>query len=183
MKTIEQIYAERLDGKGHIYQNDILGLFPVIREWGAKVSHITEFGVRTGNSTCAFLAGLIDRGGGIYRGYDISPYALEGDWPKEIPGVDFKYIEADTAKLPEIEPTELLFIDSCHTRDHVLAEFMHHTKVSKYILMHDTADAWTAIGGGGPLQARGVFLATHPEWKLILDLQYSNGLSVLERQL
>jgi hypothetical protein len=181
-KTIAGIYTERLAAQGYVFQNDIIDLMPVLREYASRVRHITEFGVRTGNSTCALLMGLMDGGGGDYIGYDICDTILELAWPKEVPGVNCRYITADTGSLPFIVETELLFVDSCHDHDHVTAELRHAPSVSRYILMHDTAQDWIKVGGRGPIGARNDFLAAHGDkWRMTLDLQYSNGLTVLER--
>ena len=182
MKTAEQIYLERCQGVGDTHHLDINELLPTNREYGAKVKHITEFGVRSGNSTIAWLLGLQDGGGGVYRGYDIEPIRFEPEWPREFAGVEWKYIQGNTAWLTDIEPTELLFIDSCHNYEHVMAEFRFAPRVSKYIVMHDTSEEWINIGGIGPNYARRDFLAAHgDQWKMILNLQNCNGLTVLER--
>jgi cephalosporin hydroxylase len=52
--------------------------------------------------------------------------------------VDYSFHERDVLQL-EIEPTELLFIDTLHTYNQLISELkIHSNKVSKYIVLHDT---------------------------------------------
>jgi hypothetical protein len=52
--------------------------------------------------------------------------------------IDYSFQERDVLQL-EIEPTELLFIDTLHTYNQLIKELeIHSNKVSKYIVLHDT---------------------------------------------
>jgi hypothetical protein len=52
--------------------------------------------------------------------------------------INYSFQEKDVLQL-EIEPTELLFIDTLHTYNQLIKELeIHSNKVSKYIVLHDT---------------------------------------------
>lgn len=113
---------------------------PILRKYADRCDHVTEMGVRGIVSTYAFLMSKcrhlvsIDivnpsvHGSNIEEVYSIS---------KDI-GKDFKFIQADTLKI-EIEPTDLLFIDTLHSYDQLKQELLlHANKARKFIIMHDT---------------------------------------------
>src|SRR4029078_1132257 len=57
-------------------------------------------------------------------------------------GIAFKFICANDMDI-DIEPTELLFIDSLHTYCHLSYELEKFSpQVSKYIALHDTSSPW-----------------------------------------
>jgi hypothetical protein len=88
----------------------------------------------------------------------------------------FETIQYDSAKV-DIEPTDLLFIDSKHTNKHLRAELSRHKdKVRKYIIFHDT----TLFGGEimppiRDLLAEGVF-------EEVETFKTSPGLMVVKRK-
>lgn len=171
--TIAELYAERC--KKPERDADIWEHLPTLRLYAERVRHITEFGVRTGNSTTGFLMGL-SRFGGEMHSYEIESQRYS---PPEIPKVTWTWTQANTANLDTIAPTELLFIDSNHAHEHVLKELRFAPLVSQYILFHDTAKTWE--GGDSVWRARDVFLAANPDWILANEWHNCNGLSVLER--
>ena len=102
------------------------------------VKTITELGTFQGCSTSAWLKlrpkKLIT--------IDIKPY-LDKDIfeiaAKEI-GVHFEYIIADDMTI-NIEPCDLLFIDTSHTEEHTYQELKRHgNKALKYIAFHDVVE-------------------------------------------
>jgi hypothetical protein len=163
--------------------SDIQSHLPALRALAARCSHVTEFGVRKGNSTIAFLAGLADRGGGVLLSYDIAAARFE---PPELPpGVEWKFTRADTSQLREIDTTDLLFIDTLHTADQVRAELRHAPRVLDRIVLHDTV----LFAGQGERDSLGIapaifeFLAAHPsEWCVESHSSNSCGLLVLARR-
>lgn len=166
--------------------SDISEHLPMIAELAAQCSHVTEFGVRGGLSTTAILYGLSLRGSGTLKSYDIEHHHAE---IPELPrGVAWQFEKADTAKLSEIEPTDMLMLDSLHTAEHVAAELWHAVNVSRYIVFHDTTTfAGAGQGDGG---AMGIcpaifnFLASaegYREWLVFRHNPNNNGLLVLKR--
>jgi hypothetical protein len=123
-------------------------LHSTLLEYGSKCEHITEFGVRWVESTFSFILakpkrlisvdldhpsiytdkGIVDGGKNLEEAYECA----------EECGVDFTFELGDSLKI-NIEPTDLLFIDTQHSFLHLKHElYLHHSKVKKYIIMHDT---------------------------------------------
>lgn len=115
--------------------SDINEHLQVLNELAAECEHVTEMGVRDVVSTWAFLAAQPKK----LVCYDICKsenieVALSA---AKAVGVDMEFMEADVLKI-EIEPTELLFIDTLHTYTQLKQELeLHAKKVSKYIAFHD----------------------------------------------
>jgi len=100
----------------------------------------------------------------------------------------------------EMEPVDMIFIDSLHTYCHLTYELETFSpKVAKFIAMHDTSEPWgdaeddTYHGDYSEYPAwidrtkKGLwpavedFLARHPEWKLKSRVFNRHGFTVLER--
>jgi hypothetical protein len=149
--------------------------FETYQRYAAMVDSVVEFGVYTGLSTCAWIMGQPK----TVRSYDITSKYLSvldqlSAGAKEL-GVDFEFNIADSLKI-EIEPTDLLFIDTVHTRDHCLAELERHgDKTKKYIVLHDPSD-WPGV-----FEAVICYLKNHREWHIIEHCNKNSGLVVLER--
>lgn len=144
--------------------------------FGKEVNHITEMGVRTGVSTRAWLNLAVNYDKTLIS-YDIyldTNVAELFNKAKKL-GKKVTYNIANTLNV-EIEPTDLLFIDTQHTYDQLIQELtLHGNKVSKYIIMHDTttfADLNIAIKE---------FLANNSHWQTKIVYTHNNGLTVLER--
>ena len=107
------------------------------------VRHITEFGVRDALSTAALVSALPAR----QVSYDVDlgekVRALHARAQAACAGaalVDFRLVEADVLAAAPIEETDLLFIDTLHTGEHLLAELRRHAhRVARFIVLHDTA--------------------------------------------
>lgn len=185
MLNIDGLFWDRVRGESGAGHADILEHMPLLRLLASQCEHVTEFGVRTGNSTIAFLAGL-ERRGGVLESYDIGPplFVL----PREIPPVWWAFHQADTSRLEAIAPTDLLFVDTLHTYEQVRAELVHADKVRKYLVFHDTVLNGEHGEGGQPgiLRAIGEFLESQQpagRWRVLCHMRNSNGLMVLERTL
>lgn len=190
--TIEQLYNRECntitDINEHLY---------VLKTASEQFKHITEFGVRTGASTTAFLAGKPTK----LISYDISKHSnvnILEDMAKE-ENIDFTFQTGDTRKIT-IEPTEVLFIDTLHTYEQLKIElYLHHDKVSKHIIMHDTNTfGWKDMedvykipydNPNIPITTNTVglqaaiteFLQDHPQWYKKHELTNNNGLVILGR--
>lgn len=182
----EEIYADRVAMSFAVAEDlanrrsDICEHMPTLRMYASHCSHVTEFGSRNGCSTSALLCGLLDRGDGVLRSYDIAQTGLS--WPLAHEGVKWEFIQANTFDLPAIEETDLLFVDSCHDYAHIKKELTHESKVRSWIIMHDTAKAWVPHGGEGPRRARDEFLSENPQWEMHYEAENCNGLSILVRK-
>jgi len=103
---------------------------------GRECSHITEMGVRWVSSTWPLVYSNPKK----IISYDIvtNPNIIEVINLCNEYSVDYSFQEKDVLQL-EIEPTELLFIDTLHTYNQLIKELeIHSNKVSKYIVLHDT---------------------------------------------
>jgi hypothetical protein len=143
---------------------------------------ITEMGVRTGVSTRAFLyspARLISYdiqlNENVARLFELARQA----------GRDVRYVQADVLKI-EIEPTDLLFIDTLHTYGQLSQELrLHAQQARRYIAFHDT-HTFGLVGEDGRdrrglLSAVIEFVMRNPEWRFHTYRTNNNGLTILER--
>jgi hypothetical protein len=194
------------------YPSDINEHFPALIEYGSQCDHITEMGVRWITSTWAFLgcapkklvsydmqdpsfwdtnnpAEQLDI---IARGYNKlqDVYDVANEF-----GLDFRFIQANVLNI-EIEETDLLFIDTCHTYKHLKEELkLHAHKVKKYIIFHDTTTYayidetnYDSLGGvfapdgGGIWKAIEEFLQNNPHWELEKRYMNNNGLTIIKNK-
>ena len=162
--------------------SDIYMHLDVLKEYANKCDTVTEFGVRDGMSTRAFLCSNYKR----LRSYDLylDNRVIELFQHAKSQGRDCSYEKADTRTLT-IDETDLLFIDTDHNYDQLSAELSrHHSKVRKYIAFHDT---YTFGLGNRENDERGLltaileFMQRHPEWKIVYHTVENNGLTILEK--
>lgn len=188
MQTDQTIFETEYK-KALITPSDINQNLPVLYELAKQCEHVTEMGVRTGVSTRAFLntnAELIS--------YDIvlNP-EVENLFAhaKEL-GKKAQYIKADVLTI-DIEPTDLLFIDTYHVYEQLTQELkLHANKVRKYIAFHDTytfglrgenANKLSSlIDRNGLITAIIEFLIENPDWKIHFHTNKNNGMTVLKRK-
>jgi hypothetical protein len=168
--TIEQSFFERVARPSDISEH--LGTLRVLA-W--TCSHITEFGVRSGNSTVAFLAGLPL--GGRLVSYDCQPppFTATNAWT---------FHQARTDELAEIEETDLIFFDTLHTCAQLRAELRHGNRADKWLVFHDTVTFGTVGEDGGQGLTRAIleFLEENPHWRIFAECQHNNGLLILQRR-
>lgn len=169
--------------------SDINQHLPILYETAKECDHVTEMGVRHGSSTRAFLYADPKK----YIAYDlnIDPEVNKlFEYCSEL-GKDFHYIQADVLKI-EIEETDMLFIDTYHCYEQLSQELkLHSNKVRKYIAFHDThtyarrgenLDFMDFSGTKGIMYAIEEFLEENKNWKIVHDVDYNNGLMIIERQ-
>jgi hypothetical protein len=141
----------------------------------ADVKTITEFGPYQGCSTSAWIKLQPNKFTTVDRGI-----ALDVELFKQAAteaGVDFNFIIGDDLEI-EIEPCELLFIDTVHTDEHTFQELtIHASKASRYLAFHDVATPrFTTIDGINR------WWKDHSEWKLKYKDEDDCGFMILERQ-
>jgi len=113
-------------------------------------------------------------------------------------GVNCSYVGADVLQV-EIEPTDMLFIDTWHCYDQLQRELeLHGDKVNKYIAFHDTyaygnrGEGYPDMdlnhpnkdkldGSGGIRPAIDEFLEENNEWIIDYETQENNGLIVIAK--
>lgn len=159
--------------------SDITEHLCTLRLLARDCNHVTEFGVRTGNSTVAFLAGLSPTGKLV--SYDLNQPNFEA--PDDAQG-RWTFTQSNTAALPLIEETDFLFIDTLHTYDQVKQELKHGNQARKWLAFHDTVLFGThgEIGQRGINDAISEFQNANPHWKTFASCLHNNGMLVLERQ-
>lgn len=175
-QNLEEIY-NYYAGTG----SDINEHFPTLRKYASECKHITEFGTRFVVSTYALMAGLPEK----LITYDITPHSniWQADAIAKANNVIFGFMERDTTKV-QIEPTDLLLIDTLHNYSQCLTELtLHSNNVRKYIILHDT-ETYGEKGESSPYglkQAINEFLSKNPQWVQREHFTNCNGLTVLER--
>ena len=179
---------------------------PVLRRLAARCSSVVEIGLYDMVSSWGILYGLAESRASerSYVGIDIrspqeSILASAQDIAEKC-GISFKFIQADDMEI-DIEPADLLFIDSLHTYSHLSYELEKFSpKINRFIAMHDTSDPWgsrdddayTGDYSEYPSEVdtskRGLwnavtdFLAKHPEWELYERRLNGYGFTILRRK-
>jgi GT2 family glycosyltransferase len=179
LDPIEARYMELRDEPSDFNEH-----MPILRAYAERVERATEFGV--GRSSWALLHARpkklrcydhIDdsRKIGIRQMMELGRAA----------GIDVDYIIGSSLEI-DIEPTDLLFIDTMHTYGQLRQELARHApKVLRYILLHDT-ETYGVRGEDG--QTPGLegavedFLATDRCWRMRDRLKNNHGLTILERR-
>lgn len=166
--TIEERYQELCRTP-----NDINEHLPVLREYADRCDHVTEFGVRGCVSLHAFLASKAKK----VVAYDVANVAVP-DCPK------LTFINADVLTV-EIEPTDMLFIDTLHQFFQLERELWKHArKVLEYLAFHDT-EIFGEISEDGSTpglnHAIKLFVERNREWRECYRSTANNGLTILER--
>jgi len=158
-------------------KSDINEHIAMMHRYADQCEHITEFGVRTGVSTWAWIASRAK----TIRCYDIENvmHNLEHHIQSaKDTRKDFKFIPQSTIMEGfEIEPTDLLFIDTEHTYKQCSTELKKHAhKVKKYLIFHDTVNCGSEL-----MPAINEFLKDNPNWVVKEKVWENNGLMVLEK--
>lgn len=154
-------------------ESDIFMHLPTLRKYADECTHITEMGTRSCVSLYAFLISNAKKVVAI----DILNVA--------VPNVKkLQFICADDLQI-EIEPTDMLFVDTLHQYNHFKQELkLHSGKVSKYIAAHDTKIFGRNSDDGsvlGLMDALEEFLSENKEWQICYTTEINNGLTIIER--
>jgi hypothetical protein len=174
---LELEYARRCKTPSNINEH-----LPTLRQYASRVRRVTEFGVdTTANSTVAMMASLPGRMVSYDR-EDLDVGYLEA--LADSAGVDWVFCRANVLDV-EIEPTDLLLIDSWHHYVQLKAELeLHADSVATYIAMHDT-EVYRDVGSenysGGLWQAIEEAVASG-QWAICHLSTANNGLTILERK-
>lgn len=186
--------------------SDIFEHVSVLHDLSIQCTIVTEIGLRTMNSTWGILQGLSENPSNncVYTGIDLDiPPADIFNRAKSLAernNIKFNFVHANDMDI-DIDPTELLFIDSMHTYCHLTYELEKFCgKVSKFIAMHDTDEPWGFIDDfqqyhgdkseypdsidktkAGLWQAVLDFLDRHPEWILQERRTNNHGFTILKR--
>jgi glycosyltransferase involved in cell wall biosynthesis len=152
--------------------SDINEHLQTLKNYADMCYSVIEMGVREGASTVAFLnsdSKLTSYD--LYISKNVTGYF---EIAKRY-GKDCTYLQGDTRVL-DIEPCDMLFIDTEHTYEQLTIELnRHHSKVKSFIAFHDT------VTFPDLLVALNDFLKDHSEWTIIEHHTNNNGLTVIAR--
>lgn len=169
------------------FWSDIGGHMPFLRETAASYAEpvIIELGVRSGQSTSAFLAGVQGNGGHLWSA-DCDQPQVPAHW-RDLPEWHLLVADDAGAQARQWLPAacDILFIDTSHEFRHTVTElFLHVPRVREggIVLLHDTewapgGDEQLAEPGGPVAEALDVYCAgTGREWE---NRAGSYGLGIL----
>lgn len=182
---IETRYKKRCEEVSDINEH-----LPILAALAKRCAHVTEFGVRFAASTTAFLMGQPK----TLVSWDIDPLAVIQQEVLELvvctkDTTKFEPRAGDSLKV-DIEPTDLLFIDSLHTGKQLWQELTRHgMKARKFLVFHDT-ETFGEVGEDGDESRPGLIhvirtwrrTQSYPLWRPVLRLTNNNGLVVLQRE-
>jgi hypothetical protein len=167
------------------HPSDINEHLPMLYFLASQCDHVTEFGVRTGASTIAFLHALQSRSAKL-RSYDINDQFGVYKTMRPHTTTDWVFSICSTLAISQIEPTDLLFVDTLHRYDQVRQELaIHGDAARRWIVFHDT-ETFGAVGddgGEGINRAIDEWLALRPEYQIVYRTHRNHGLTVIERDL
>jgi cephalosporin hydroxylase len=131
--TLDEIYAQRCATWSDI-QHHLRYIHDTVVEQNAQT--VVELGIRSGNSTAAFMAAVQKTGGHLWSVDVATP-----SWPLEFYGRDFAtLIIGDDLAVADRLPDQIdvLFIDTSHHYEQTLAELNLYGPKATMILLHDT---------------------------------------------
>ncbi len=198
--ALKKIYEDHCREYSDIYEH-----LPILRRLANECQSVAEIGIRSMVSTWAILQGLSENNSAdrSYLGIDLiyppeQNFKLAQKLSTEN-NISFKFLAANDMSI-NLNPVDMLFIDSLHTYCHLTYELeTFSTQVQKYIAMHDTSAPWGNIedstyhGNYSEYPAeydrskRGLwpavedFLKRHPEWTLQERRFNNHGFTILRR--
>jgi hypothetical protein len=200
-EELKRQYDHSCEEPSPIYQH-----VPVLRKLAKGCSSVIEIGLWEMTSSWGLLQGLAESRSPFksYLGIDPRSPELEtlqrAQRVSDAHGIQFRYWQTNDLEI-EIEPAELLFIDSLHTYCHLSYELEKFSpKITKYIAMHDTSAPWgerddedyrgdfSEYPSWIPRNKKGTwfavedFLARHPEWVLLERYLHCHGFTILRRK-
>ena len=173
---------------------------PVLEYYASKCKHVTEFGVRDGCSTVAFLNGCKD---GEVHSYDIDKTNIIDKLNRcSFPAKSWYFKQQNTiAEGFEIDETDMIYFDTLHTYEHLSKELQKHgRKARQYLAFHDTFTCGEKDLSGPNREAEGIGRAIREfcekytreqecfggikevrEYEVVYETKWNNGLLILER--
>lgn len=193
MNIVENAYEQLKNTPSDINEH-----LSVLKEYAEKCDHVTEMGVRYVVSTFALILAKpkhlisIDLFHPSHYGDNVRLHAIQ-NYAKEN-NINFQFILGDTLKI-DIEPTDMLFIDTLHVYGQLKAELQRHAKnVKKYLVFHDTTTFENVDEGyyyqtpyldkskNGLWPAIEEFLKENKDWEILERRTNNNGLTILHKK-
>ena len=142
MYNFKKSYEEACDRSSDINEH-----LPVLDRLAKECKHVTEFGVREGASTRAWMNNDVE-----LISYDLfrSEEVMQLFYHAREAGKSAQYIIANILQLQAIAETDLLFIDSLHNYEQCHFELTNFgNRARKYIVFHDT-ETFGKVGESSP---------------------------------
>lgn len=168
--TLEEYYQSLYNLQSNAHGQDYMLVHNEIKKRIKECTSYTELGINQGTTLAVAVLQNIP----YIRAYDISlspynnakhlfnTYSINNK-------LNYKVYEFDTLKC-DIDPTDLLYIDTKHDYKHLSQELkLHGHKAKKYIIFHDTHTQQ------GLKKAVLEYVERNKEWKVIEDCQQSVG--------
>lgn len=157
-----------------------------------ELKNCSEFGVRDGNSTVAFMYGLsklniLNRNHIVLNSYDKDHMSqhLSRELVCLNPNIKHIFHHVDILTITKISHTDILLLDTEHTYNQLLYELCIFNKyVTKFIMIHDTS-TFREVGEDGKRglkRAIDDFFIDNPNWEVFWNFTKGNGLTVLKRK-
>lgn len=156
-----------------ITPSDINEHLPTLRSYYDKCESVTELGVRGCVSLFAALASNAKK---------VVAVDIFNVWTPEVEKLTF--ICADDLSI-EIEPTDMMLIDTAHNYNQCIQELNLHAKhINKWVAFHDVNIFGVNgdDGGKGLMFAINEFLDQNKEWIIVYHTDINNGMLIIERQ-
>jgi hypothetical protein len=176
--ALEEMYRKKLTEPSDINEH-----LPTLKQYASQCQHVTEFGVRTMVSTWGLLAGTPAK----MVSYDLTHSGQIIDDAVKVAkenGTDYTFIVGNSREV-QIEPTDLLFIDTFHVYSQLTIELNRHAnKAGRFIIMHDTetfGERGEAHNEPGLLYAIRDFLNRDRTWRIKEQFYNNNGLTILHK--
>jgi hypothetical protein len=164
--------------------SDMQEFLPHLRRFASECRHITEFGIRTAVSTTALLAAQPD----TLISYDLGLQLNYLEALDRVKGrTNFIYRQGDSREI-DIEPTEMLLVDTLHTYAQLKIELQRHKdKVRKYLAFHDTTGFRFTDEVPTQTEKKGLWPAIEEEmdsehWELCFELNGGFGMTIFKRK-
>lgn len=161
-------------------KNNVKWYIDILIDYANKeeVIDVTELGIYQGISTSAFLTTNIKK----LKSYDITLSLMPVQLFKQLNKKIDWTVDVKNSIKDKIDNTDLLFIDTVHTYEHVQKELeLHHVSVSKFIIIHDTE---YPIKKTKKKVSDAVleFANTFSSWKIVLHNTNETGIMILEKK-
>jgi hypothetical protein len=162
-------------------KSDMVAHLPVLEYYASQCNHITELGVRNGQSTVAFLYGLpVD---GVLESYDIEETKFV-TWLRSKNIDKWRFFLQSTIE-PDlvINETDFILFDSYHSYKQLSKELeMHASKARKFLAFHDIT-SYANIGENGKEEGLKRAIDEYVnknKCKIVYETYSCNGLLILE---
>lgn len=179
MSNLEELYKNVCNTVSDAFRH-----LPTICELVQKCDHVTELGLNSPGIGVAVLAGLPKKYCAYAANEHYHEQALKRLMPIK-PQQTVLSIEKKCSLEAVIDITDMLIIDTYHSAKRLEHELLVHSgKVRKYLCIMSTyAFASRGEDGHSPGLSQVIldFLNADPQWRIVHQVTYNNGMTVLER--